>query len=320
MYELATLLIWGFFLVSLIPLLLGIGVVFAVAKHSKPRLSGSLAVSALWLLVMYILLTKGQRERDEGERAFEVSFRPHAEYFSRACTLAGTIVHRKVVGVDSVLFQEPRTDVTAKDLWDPGFRGDVYGGMDISSYSTGGEWSLLGTFLTQPTWDNLFWPKPARDVYLRYPQVEVAATIERTPGYFRYNAVPNKAGLHFTKEFTREPSSRYAVRWEDISTSEDRKHWIAGSKWTILDIKSGEVLAERIGYAIDRAQGQRPSGPTGNAGEGLPAWARAGHKQYSMKLHPNACPQKTDLYNLEFVRSALEPVEQEVKVTHPEKP
>lgn len=320
MHTLATLLIGGFFLASLVVLLAGVGVVFVVAKRQKPRLLGSAVIFGLWLAVMYTLLTSGQREREQREKAFDVSFRPHAEHFSSACARAGTKVHRKVVGVGSVLFQAPRSDVTHSDLWDPAFRGDVYGAMDINTYSKGGEGNPLVTFLTQPIWDNLFWPKPGRDVYLRYPRVEVPANVDGTQGYIRYNAVPNKAGPQFTKEFVREPASLYAVRWEDISTAEDRKHWVAGSKWTIVDIRTGEVLAERIGYAIDMAQGQRSSGPTGNAGGGSPAWVRAGHKQHTVKLHPNACPEKTDLYNLEFLRSALEPVEQEVKVTHPERP
>ena len=320
MYELATLLIGGFFVVAVLVLMGAIAIVFVFAKQPMPRLVGSAGVVGLWFAVMYGLLTSGQRQREAEQEAFELAFKPHAEHFAKVCQLAGVKIHRQVVDVNSVVFQAPRSDVRDKDLWDPGFRGDVYGTMDTSNYESGGEWNLLSTFLTQPTWDNLFYPRPKREVYLRFPQVEVPALVDGVRGYNRYRAVPGKAGLHFTRTFVHESASRYMVRWEDISTPNDREHWVAGSKWAIVDLRSEEVLAERVGYAIDTAQGQGPTGPTGNAGPGSPPWVRAGHAQYRIRHIPNACPEKSDRYNLDFVRSALQPVEQEIAVTHPERP
>lgn len=53
---------------------------------------------------------------------------------------------------------------------------------------------------------------------------------------------------------------RYAVTYDDISTPEERKYWIAGSSLKIIDRQSGEVIAERIGYMVDRGQGNNSGG------------------------------------------------------------
>jgi hypothetical protein len=55
-------------------------------------------------------------------------------------------------------------------------------------------------------------------------------------------------------------TARYGLVWEDISTSEDRKHWIAGGRLRIVDLSSNETLAERLGYMIDQGQGSEEGG------------------------------------------------------------
>ena len=50
---------------------------------------------------------------------------------------------------------------------------------------------------------------------------------------------------------------RYGVKFQDISTREEREHWIAGSSLKVIDLETGEVLGERVGYMVDWAQGSR---------------------------------------------------------------
>ena len=52
-------------------------------------------------------------------------------------------------------------------------------------------------------------------------------------------------------------TARYGVTWDDISTREDREHWIAGGSLKVIDLQTKELLAERIGYMIDRGQGSQ---------------------------------------------------------------
>jgi hypothetical protein len=53
---------------------------------------------------------------------------------------------------------------------------------------------------------------------------------------------------------------RYGVTYDDISTREEREYWIAGSSLKVIDLQTNEVIAERIGYMVDRAQGNQSGG------------------------------------------------------------
>jgi hypothetical protein len=52
-------------------------------------------------------------------------------------------------------------------------------------------------------------------------------------------------------------ASRYGLIYSDISTQEERDYWIAGSSLRVIDLQTNEVIAERIGYMFDWAQGSR---------------------------------------------------------------
>jgi hypothetical protein len=54
--------------------------------------------------------------------------------------------------------------------------------------------------------------------------------------------------------------AQYGVSWEDISTDEDRRYWVAGGKLQIIDLRSNEVLAERIGYLFEAGFGSTSGG------------------------------------------------------------
>jgi hypothetical protein len=50
------------------------------------------------------------------------------------------------------------------------------------------------------------------------------------------------------------------VTYDDISTREDREYWIAGGALKVIDLETNEVIAERIGYMMDRGQGDISGG------------------------------------------------------------
>ena len=55
-------------------------------------------------------------------------------------------------------------------------------------------------------------------------------------------------------------SATYGVTWDDISSPEDRKRWIAGGSTKVIDLTSKAVVAERIGYMLDRGLGSTVGG------------------------------------------------------------
>ena len=66
----------------------------------------------------------------------------------------------------------------------------------------------------------------------------------------------------FVLDKTLSPGAqpRYGVTYDDISTREEREYWIAGSSLKVIDLKKNEVMAERIGYMMDRGQGNTSGG------------------------------------------------------------
>jgi hypothetical protein len=62
------------------------------------------------------------------------------------------------------------------------------------------------------------------------------------------------------KVLAPDPAPRYGVTYDDISTREERDYWIAGSSLRVIDLQTNEVMAERIGYMMDRGQGDQSGG------------------------------------------------------------
>lgn len=70
----------------------------------------------------------------------------------------------------------------------------------------------------------------------------------------------NIYGFGFDRVLADGDSPRYGITYDDISTKDDRDHWIAGSSLKIIDLQSGEIIAERIGYMMDPGQGESGGG------------------------------------------------------------
>lgn len=107
-----------------------------------------------------------------------------------------------------------------------------------------------------------------------------------------------------TKEFIldRIPASgtgpQYGVTYDDISTREDRDYWIAGSSLKVIDLKTQEVMAERIGYMLDRGQG--------NISAGRAPWLLAADHACPA-FAPRHAAQAQPYQTLDFVEKVLKP-------------
>lgn len=79
--------------------------------------------------------------------------------------------------------------------------------------------------------------------------------LKRNPNYDL-----NVYAFVLNKNSTSGSAPRYGVTYEDISTREERQYWIAGSSLRVIDLQNNEVIAERIGYMVDWAQGSQAGG------------------------------------------------------------
>ncbi|MBK7676496.1 MAG: hypothetical protein IPJ27_18025 [Candidatus Accumulibacter sp.] len=125
----------------------------------------------------------------------------------------------------------------------------------------------------------------------------VQMALERNPSFdlniyaFRLDRVP-----------APDPAPRYGVTYDDISTLEERDYWIAGSSLKVIDLATNEVMAERIGYMMDRGQGKKSGGRS--------PWLFAAHHACpSFPTTPGGQPFKMD-QTRDFVEKTL-PIKQE---------
>ncbi len=98
-----------------------------------------------------------------------------------------------------------------------------------------------------------------------------------------------------TREPPGDPPPRYGVTYDDLETPEERQMWIAGSALKVVDLQTGELLGQRIGYLHDRGGGSAAGGrqpwtfAQTERGWSCPAWNVIGNSndKFVLKvLHP----------------------------------
>jgi hypothetical protein len=202
--------------------------------------------------------------------------------FKERCQKAGQKIHRTVDNVEGVFLLKIRPDRinfgSQFELSDP--YGDDHGG---SAY--------IETFLRgshQATHRGT--PAPGSPPRIGYLYVEA---IDPADGKrYRYTGrieEPWQNDKRYLKGYMRfvidkvpAPGKppRYGVTYDDLSTREEREYWIAGSSLRVIDLQTNEVIAERIGYMMDRGQGSR-------AGERQPWLLAAAHACPTFQRNPN---------------------------------
>jgi hypothetical protein len=264
---------------------------------------------------MYWWLGGGERERSRATHDFQKAMEPHSSYFGKLCASSGIKVFRQVKNVEGFTVYGVRNKTEQTDLIDKNFSGDVYSQIDTAINP---ELSFVSQFLTKLEWEAR-WYTPNADETTRYAVIEIPAVVDGVQGFYRHTDASMRSEQKTNREFVKASSTAYAVRIEDISSAADREHWIAGTKWSVVDIASNEVMGEFIAYAMDPLQGQTVfQGGFGNAGEPWPPWLRAGHAQYRRPGVQLACPEKDifqkQLNSRDFVRSVLVPKPQDIHI------
>lgn len=209
--------------------------------------------------------------------------------FAERCKTSGEKIGRTIENVEGVVWMKWR---------EPGFnRDDQFKLDDPYGKDCWAEDCLI--MLTRVTRGTHFNPENAKQHRGAYSFVE---TIDPKDGrWYRYfgamklssswtreevaklkreegkDPPPFSYGVSFERELIDKPTARYGITWVDISTREDREHWIAGGSLKVIDLQSNEVIAERVGYMVDRGQGS-------TAGFAAP-WGFASD---------TACPAKVD--------------------------
>lgn len=192
--------------------------------------------------------------------------------FAERCKKSGEFIHRTAENVEGVFLMKPRP--TKKNHGDQYKMDDPYG-ADVTG---NGYISLF--LLNRDTKGSLVEEEGVASGY-RYAE----ALDPKDGKRYRYTGSMKVVGRknpntpNHQVELARNPNfdlnnyafvldkvpapgsmPRYGVTYDDISTREERDYWIAGSSLKVIDLQASEVMAERIGYMMDRGQGDRNGG------------------------------------------------------------
>jgi hypothetical protein len=189
------------------------------------------------------------------------------QMFQERCKTAGEFIYRTAENVDGVFLMKLRPKGMNYD--DQFAMDDPYGRDSVGE--TYIKVFFAGFYKTPSN------PPPAWAPRLGYSYVE--AVDPKDGKRYRYTGavkeVTKTASILMggdgkttfkTKEFVLDlvpatgPAPRYGITYDDISTHEEREYWIAGSSLKVIDLKTNEVMAERIGYMMDRGQGNTSGG------------------------------------------------------------
>ncbi|QDQ26583.1 hypothetical protein FNU76_09470 [Chitinimonas arctica] len=209
------------------------------------------------LVFGYLPITWGLHDYREKTKSAATAAAAKALYESR-CKGAGEKIYRKVSGVDGIFLMKLRPE--GVNFQDQFALNDPYGAdFDGEAYPR----SFLRGHYIYPFPLPLGWPP--RTGYLYVDAIDKKDGLRyRYTGYRKADpapfADPGSTIFISDKMLTKVTPPRYGVIYDDISTREDRKYWIAGSSLRVVDMETKEVIAERIGYMIDLGQGSNSGG------------------------------------------------------------
>jgi hypothetical protein len=199
--------------------------------------------------------------------------------FAERCKKSGEFIHRTAENVEGVFLMKVRPQ--AVNVYDQFATEDLYG------RDSGGDQYLKSFFLESYLFANRYanteMTNYIRDHYIGYRYVEI---LEAKDGKrYRYTTAVKAVGkmdetapnvqidlkrdpnfdlniytLVLEKVPAPGPAPRYGITYDDISTREEREYWIAGGSLKVIDLQTNEIIAERIGYMMDRGQGNTSGG------------------------------------------------------------
>ncbi|WP_295636737.1 hypothetical protein [uncultured Methylibium sp.] len=291
-------------------LLAAIAVVIALAQ---PKTTGGKAwATGIVLVVFGAMPVSGMWQQHKAHSRWKEAM----ALFEQRCKSAGERITRTVENVEGVVWmkwREPGPNLDDQFKLDDPYGQDCWGEgclIELVRVTRGVQFSPEGAKQHQGAYAFVETIDPKDGRWYRYfgamklpPSwtAEGVAKLKREEGKdppsFSYR-------VSFEREPIDKPTARYGITWDDISTREDREHWIAGGSLKAIDLSNNEVIAERRGYMVDRGQG------AGRQGSFRSPWGFAAEV---------ACPPKLDAggkrtqvgFTARFANKVLQPIKRE---------
>lgn len=224
----------------------------------KTRKGKGIALAAVLIAMLVPIAQMYERAQVRKAGAAERKQRYEAAkaHFEERCKTAGEKIYKTVEGVEGIQLWGMREGDPAKNAANPDWQAaampkDATGIGYIERFL---EWEHKSTVGGERGYLNS-WATNAFAAGYRFVDVQQG---DRSYLRYRINTEPHKTAQEFLiKEAIASSSARYAVKYEDVSTPEDRAQWIAGVRVAVIDTESGGVLAEMRAYAFEAGFGSR---------------------------------------------------------------
>jgi len=204
-------------------------------------------------------------------------------HFRKLCAeKAGEKIYRQQAGIRSVVVIKALPPAKESDLYDQFWDGDPYSASATSQRSIHAAGSLV--------YPNAPLSRNTVGIGLDFVEFDVGSISGSKTGvlHVAYDSLKRD----YSVKETSKAVSRFALKWEDISTQRDRAYWVAGSRLSVIDLSENRLVAERVGFFIEAGFGS-------TAGNRRPWLASKGPT--------TTCPEAHDWADRWFVIKALRP-------------
>ncbi|MDO4248863.1 MAG: hypothetical protein Q4C79_07910 [Neisseria sp.] len=209
-----------------------------------------MAVPALFILPLLQEIKKEKRKEEEYQRRYQAA----KAVFDRHCQTAEEKIYRTVSNVEGLMLLRVREKYTDGKMRDPMWEDAA--AFSGSSSSNNVEKYYINNFLQFSTGKGMAYEGnllPTSKYLPRYRYVDVlqpdGKSVIRYRGGWNINRKP------LAEETNPKRPARYAFTYENNVDPELRKIWIAGTTLKVLDLKTGELLAEKTIYAFEPSLG-----------------------------------------------------------------
>ena len=177
--------------------------------------------------------------------------------FEELCKTAGEKIYRtadNVEGVTLLKVWDRESAHSEEKLWKYAGLPEQYG---KDSYIEGFlKWRVKIITKGNEKYDDvLFSPEDQNHPYIlqgRYSYVDVK---QKNGTFLRYTLGDNlNQNYRMISNFTKNPA-RYAVTFENPVVPEEREHWIAHTRATVIDLQNNTVMATKDWYSFESQQG-----------------------------------------------------------------
>jgi hypothetical protein len=208
-----------------------------------------LRYKAIWVAIAVVVFVffpaKGMIEQAQRDTYAREAW----AYFKKKCdTESGEKIYKTYTGIKSVQVVKPLPPATDRDLLDQFWYGDPY--SNATPHDKRAE--SAASKLASPN-DPIAFNQVGRG--FSFVESVLPSPDSKGEGIVKYYYLDG-ARQH-TQEPVSRPVSRFAISWEDISTPDDRRFWVAGSRLRVIDLVDNSIVAERIGYLIESGFGSR---------------------------------------------------------------